>query len=174
MSPAPQREENRYYGMATDAEDGITDEDLKALSKGDVSAAVPKFPRKESPSWAAPSVADMAVSWRSGSAWMAGDSLYVLVGVGAFWIPLADIDSILITDASYRRTPTWAVVLGILGIFFFLLGLLFFLVKTPVPLTRITIYIKGNPPTPVVLMDSRNLGLVQTEWYPVLRQIGSA
>ena len=43
-----------------------------------------------------------------------------------------------------RKTPTWAVVVGILGIFFFLIGLLFFFVKETVPGSRITIYAKGN------------------------------
>lgn len=58
-------------------------------------------------------------------------------GATVYFVPAAEVASLQMTSAtSYvRRTPTWAVVLGIIGIFFFLLGLLFFLVKENVPYT---------------------------------------
>jgi hypothetical protein len=108
---------------------------------------------------------DGAPAWRSGNAWMAGDHLHIPSAVAP--IPLTEIDNILITDESRRATPTWAVVLGVLGILFFLLGLLFFLVKETVPQSRITVYVKGNPATPITIWRPIPVGQAQAEWYPV-------
>jgi hypothetical protein len=47
-----------------------------------------------------------------------------------------------VTQRAVRKTPTWAMVLGILGLFVFLLGILFFFVKettyVPVNAARFT------------------------------------
>ena len=49
-----------------------------------------------------------------------------LIIASAPLIPLSEIDDILITDTSTRKTPTWAVVLAIL---LFPIGLLFLFAK---------------------------------------------
>ena len=82
-----------------------------------------------------------------------------------------DIENILVVDASIRKTPTWAVVLAVLGIFFFLLGLLFLLVKETVPRSRVTIYLKSNPGTPVSVWSLYAVDRTQTDWYPVFAAI---
>jgi hypothetical protein len=62
-----------------------------------------------SPEWAAPTAADAAPTWRSGNAWMAGDSVYIQDAAIPTRIPFNEIDNILITEESRRQTPTWAV-----------------------------------------------------------------
>jgi hypothetical protein len=43
-----------------------------------------------------------------------------------------------------RRRPTWAVVLGIIGLLFFLLGALLFLVKTNVPVQSAVVTLQAS------------------------------
>lgn len=54
-----------------------------------------------------------------------------------------EITSVTVVDASVwrKRTPTWAIVVGVLGLFVFLIGALFFLVKESyqVPGSMVTI-----------------------------------
>jgi Protein of unknown function (DUF2510) len=77
-----------------------------------------------------------------------------------------------------RYTPTWAVVLAILGVLFFLLGLLFLLVKEEDTLvfsftaegeqTKVTVNGTGPPRVPVVLAQ-RVAALSSSTpagWYP--------
>lgn len=56
-------------------------------------------------------------------------------------VPSAEVANISFgsTQAFVRKTPSWAIVLGIIGLLFFLLGLLFFLVKENVPYMAATI-----------------------------------
>jgi len=77
-----------------------------------------------------------------------------------------------------RYTPTWAVVLAIIGFFFFLLGLLFLLVKEQDTLifsfapegghTKVTVNGTGPPRVPVVLAERIPTLLANTPagWYP--------
>jgi hypothetical protein len=112
-------------------------------------------------------------SWQSGDAWMNNGFLYLGSTTPPARIPVDQIDNILITDASYRKTPGWAVALGVLGIFFFfLIGIVFFFVKETVPRAMVTIYVRGTS-TPVTTLREAAVGQVQTEWYPVQRQIGN-
>jgi hypothetical protein len=64
--------------------------------------------------------------------------------IGEYAIRFADITDLRVTDSSYevRKCPTWAIVLAIIGAFFFLLGLLFLLVKETqrVPRATVTVY----------------------------------
>jgi hypothetical protein len=52
-------------------------------------------------------------------------------------IPAAEVAGVSFgsTQAYVRRTPTWAIVLGIICLFIFLIGLVFFFVKENVPYT---------------------------------------
>jgi hypothetical protein len=59
------------------------------------------------------------------------------------WIPTAQLRGIDVSDATTieRRVPGWAIVLGIIGLFFFLIGVLFFFIKQdrPVPGALVTV-----------------------------------
>jgi len=100
---------------------------------------------------------------------MAGDSLYVQNGPTPPRIPLADIDNILVTDASTRKTPTWAIVLAVL---LFPIGLLLLFVKETRTESRVTIYVRGSLGTPITVWSPYDDNRTQAEWYPVLAAIG--
>jgi hypothetical protein len=74
------------------------------------------------------------------------------IGFSAHWLvtpvgakPLKGTQ-ILVADFSRteRKTPTWAIVLAVLGIFFFLLGLLFLLVKEDVTTGSVQITVHND------------------------------
>jgi hypothetical protein len=116
--------------------------------------------------WAAPTTADAAPSWRSGNAWMAGDYLHILTARAP--IPLREIDNILISDESSSKTPGWAIALAVI---LFPIGLLFLLCKKEIRQSRITVYVKGNPATPITIWSPFPVGQAQAEWYPVVAAI---
>lgn len=91
------------------------------------------------------------------------------------WIPLVQVRGIDVSDAtvSERRTPGWAIVLGIIGLFFFLLGLLFFFVKTdrPVPGALVTVLTTdGRVVRAYVRMP---VGVVQGLLWPLSTQLAA-
>jgi hypothetical protein len=103
---------------------------------------------------------------------LAGDHLYYRTTKGTeAAIPLSRLSNVLIADETYRKTPGWAVVLAVL---LFPIGLLFLLSKNDVPQSRITVYVKGNPPTPITFWRPVPGGNAQAEWYPALAAIGGS
>lgn len=85
------------------------------------------------------------------------------------WMPLAQVQGIDVRDATAieRKIPGWAIVLGIIGLFFFLLGLLFFLVKADraVPGALVTVLARdGRVVRAYVRMP---VGVVQGLVWPV-------
>ena len=64
-----------------------------------------------------------------------------LTGVAAGDVAAVDIHDQMTYE---RRRPTWAIVLAIIGTLFFLLGLLFLLVKTSVPVQSAVVTVRAN------------------------------
>jgi hypothetical protein len=62
----------------------------------------------------------------------------------ATWLPGPDVVRVDIDEQTtyVKRTPTWATILGVIGLFFFLIGIVFFFVKTtePVLSTVVTVH----------------------------------
>ncbi len=91
------------------------------------------------------------------------------------WMPLAQVQGIDVRDATVieRRVPGWAIVLGIIGLFFFLLGLLFFLVKTDRPVPGALVTVLGRDGRVVRAYVPMPVGVVQGLVWPVSTQLAA-
>lgn len=65
--------------------------------------------------------------------WSNGQQAYVADTAGCPIIDWTADVRFVETTSTVRKTPGWAVVLGVIGILFFLIGILFFFVKQDVP-----------------------------------------
>ena len=63
--------------------------------------------------------------------------MYGASSATVFFVPAGEVASVQMssTQSFLRKTPTWAIVLGVIGLFFFLIGIVFFFVKENVPYT---------------------------------------
>lgn len=66
-----------------------------------------------------------------------------------------------------RRMPVWAAVLGIIGLFFFLIGIVFFFVKETVntPGTLVSLMTKDG--RTLILSTTQPYGAGQAQWWPL-------
>ncbi len=89
-------------------------------------------------------------------------------------IPLADITDIRVADDSYetRVTPTWAVVLAVIGAFVFLLGLLFLLVKETRREVRSTVTVYTATAAYPFSLHGATPQQAYDRWYPLFAATG--
>ncbi len=68
-------------------------------------------------------------------------TVYGTSGSVVYHIPAHEVAGITLgsRQSFIRRRPTWAIVLGVIGLFFFLIGIVFFFIKENVPVTVPTI-----------------------------------
>ena len=81
-----------------------------------------------------------------------------------------DIRDVRIADTSYttKKTPTWAIALAIVGALFFLLGLLFLLVKETVINRQCTITLYTETAAYPFILDGRTTTDAYNAWYPLM------